>query len=124
MRKQKIRLGMLLLMVVVSFTLLFSMTLVAESQEMVEPNQTEETEERSEEDKMLDEMEKIVDDFIAILHAAQTGDVEAMTRQAHVAQQFAEMMQKVALAEDEGILTEAQIERGKQIAQKIQDAMK
>ena len=47
-----------------------------------------------------------------------------MTRNAAVAQQFQEIVQKVNLAEADGKLSEAQIERGKKIAEKIEEAMR
>ena len=86
-------------------------------------NQTEDATAKSEEDKLLDEMEKIVDDFISALRAAQSGDVAAITRSTEVMQKFQEIMQKVALAEEDGKFSEAQKERGEKIAQKVTEAM-
>ena len=74
---------------------------------------------KSEEDKMLDELEKFADEYIDVLKKVATGDVAAALLVQDKAKHFEELMQKISLVHDAGKLSEAQIERGTKIGEKI-----
>ena len=74
---------------------------------------------KTDEDKMLDEFEKFVDEYVEILKAVMSGDAAAVARSEQLTAGYEDLMLRITLAEEAGKFTDAQKERGQKIGEKM-----